>query len=392
MSFFIVTPAGVITVDTSEIKTDIENAYKEALGEELNLDASTPQGQLIINDTETLTSTMVEVVKLANSFSVYTAEGKALDVAGSFFGYYRKQGIKTVVLCKLIGLTGTVINAGSIVSDGVNNYVLLDNITIGEDGTITGEFQCETAGKIFCIAGSINTIVTPIIGWDTVTNEIDGITGNDRENDNEFRKRITQNRLSIRAKSILSSIVDKIGQLPDVLSVVARENQSDTTQVIDGATLLPHSIYLCILGGYSKDIAKLLTENKTLGAQTNGDVIVEWYDEDIKYFYRYKIARPSFVSIKIQLTYKNNQYTPLNVEDRLKDEIMNYIADNPFKIGEGVSANTLDKSIQNVDYINIVSFLVGTDGINYGNFIDINIDQIATISKNDIEIINNDNN
>ena len=51
MSRFNVTPNGVITVDTVDIKSEFEEAYKGALGADLDLASSTPQGQMIINDT-----------------------------------------------------------------------------------------------------------------------------------------------------------------------------------------------------------------------------------------------------------------------------------------------------------------------------------------------------
>lgn len=65
-------------------KADFEEAYKGALGANINLESSTFQGQMITNDTATLTKAMNEVVNIANSFSVYTATGQALDVAAAF--------------------------------------------------------------------------------------------------------------------------------------------------------------------------------------------------------------------------------------------------------------------------------------------------------------------
>ena len=52
MSLFYVTNQGVITVDTSEIKSDFAEAYKGALGANINLESSTFQGQMITNDTD----------------------------------------------------------------------------------------------------------------------------------------------------------------------------------------------------------------------------------------------------------------------------------------------------------------------------------------------------
>ena len=219
-TLFSVTSDGVITVDTSKIKESFQEAYKGALGSDLNLEDSTVQGQLILNDTENLTTTMNEVVTMANSFSVYTAKGKALDVAAAYFGYYRKSGRKTVVSATLTGAVGTIIPAGSIASNGENEFVSLNKVTIPQSGSITVQFQAKDIGAINCAAGTLTTIVTPVTGWDSVNNELGGIVGALEENDNIFRQRITANWLNIRAKTILGALIDNVAQLADVVSVL----------------------------------------------------------------------------------------------------------------------------------------------------------------------------
>ena len=57
-TLFSVTSDGVITVDTSKIKESFQEAYKGALGSDLNLENCNGQGQLCINNTENRTTTM----------------------------------------------------------------------------------------------------------------------------------------------------------------------------------------------------------------------------------------------------------------------------------------------------------------------------------------------
>lgn len=387
MSMFSVTPQGVITVDTSSIKADFQEAYKGALGANLNLDDSTPQGQLIINDTKMLTVAQGEVVKIANSFSVYYATGAALDVAAAFFGYYRKQGVGTVVPAVLSGSKGTIIPEGSKASNGTFEFALLDTVTIGEDGTATGEFQCVVAGKNPCPAGTLTTIVDQVEGWDSINNPSDGVQGYLTENDNEFRYRITVNWLNIRAKSILGAIVDNVYALPNVISTVGRENMDDAEKEIDGIVLKPHSIYLGILGGSDSDIARIIAQQKTLGAGVNGNTDITYYDPNVDYDYEYIIQRPEFVDIDVQVQYSTNNFTPADVNAQITNLILNWVAENPFKIGQTISGNELAKALGDFNQINLLSVKVRIHGAtDFGDYITTNIAQVAVLSQSNISV------
>ena len=385
-SLFKINSNGIITVDFSNIKSKMEQVYKEALGSDLNVEPSSVAGQMIANDTAIINEIQTDLVALINSFDVYTAEGGALDNAGANYGYYRKQGMATVVIATITGSAGTVIPAGSLASDGTNQYTLLDNITIPSTGSIEAEFQCLTNGPIPCVAGSLNQIVSVISGWDSVNNIMDGIVGYDVESDNIFRSRITANWLNIRGKSLLGAIIDNIAQLPNVMSVIGRENPYGSAKVIDGLTLAPHSIWLTVLGGNSVDIAKTLGERKTIGAYTNGNTKINYFDENVNYNYIYKIQRPDAVNIEIQVNYEANNYTPLDIDEQIKNLIINYINNNPFMIGQTITGAELAKSLNGFNQINLLSIKVKSTGDNYQDYVNTSLAEIAVLTKENIII------
>ncbi len=385
-SLFKINSNGIITVDFSNIKSKMEQVYKEALGSDLNVEPSSVAGQMIANDTAVINEIQTDLVALINSFDVYTAEGGALDNAGANYGYYRKQGMATVVIATITGSAGTVIPAGSLASDGTNQYTLLDNITIPSTGSIEAEFQCLTNGPIPCVAGSLNQIVSAISGWDSVNNIMDGIVGYDVESDNIFRSRITANWLNIRGKSLLGAIIDNIAQLPNVMSVICRENPYGSAKVIDGLTLAPHSIWLTVLGGSSVDIAKTLGERKTIGAYTNGNTNINYFDENVNYNYIYKIQRPDAVNIEIQVNYEANNYTPLDIDEQIKNLIINYINNNPFMIGQTITGAELAKSLNGFNQINLLSIKVKSTGDNYQDYVNTSLAEIAVLTKENIII------
>lgn len=380
MSIFTVTNQGVITVDTSSVRSDFEQAYTAALGASLNTDVSTAAGQLITSDTTAVTTAQQECVAIANESNVYYATGQALDVAASFYGYYRKQGVPTTVVATLTGSSGTSIPAGSIVSDGTYQYSLLDSTAIPTTGTVSAEFQCTTPGAIECPAGTLTDIVTTISGWDGVTNPTDGIVGYATENDNVFRDRITANFLNKRARAILGAIIDNVAAINNVVSVVGGENPTNSTATVNGVEMPPHSIYLTVLGGDDASIARVLSQQKTMGAATVGNTEVAYTDPSIGYQYTYNIYRPTVVPIYVQVQYTTNAYTPANADTQIMGLITEYVNENPFKIGQTISGNKLAVALAEYNKVNLLAVKVSTDNSTWQDYITISQTQVAALN------------
>lgn len=384
MSLFTVTNKGVITVDTADIKTEFENAYKSALGANLNTDSSSIAGQLITNDTATITTAMAECVAMANENNVYYATGQALDVAASFYGYYRKQGVPTIVVATLSGTEDAEIPAGTKFSDGTNEFVSLNKVTIPAIGSISVQCKCTITGPITCPAGSLTTIVEPVEGLESVTNENDGIPGYDTESDNVFRERVTANFLNLHARAILGAIIDNLAAINDVTSVVGAENPTDDTQVVSGVTMDPHSIFVTVLGGDDITIAKVLSQQKTIGAATVGTTNVSYVDDYSGYIYSYKIFRPTQVTIYAQVQYSTNEYTPVNVATEITGILAEYIATNPLKVGQAVSGAWLAQAFEEYNKINLLAVKVSTDNSTWADYIQISKIQVGAISSSNI--------
>lgn len=380
MNMFTVTNQGVITVDTSSVRSDFEQAYKTALGTTLNTDVSTAAGQLIANDTTMVTTAQQECVAIANESNPYYATGQALDVAAAFWGYYRKQGVPTTVVATLTGSSGVAIPAGAIVSDGTNQYTLLDATSIPSTGSVSAEFQCTTTGPIECPAGTLTEIITTISGWDSVTNPTAGIVGYNSENDNVFRDRITANFLNKRARAILGAIIDNVAAIDNVVSVVGGENPADETSTVNGIEMPPHSIYLTVLGGNDATIAQVIAQQKTMGAETVGNTQVAYTDPRIGYQYTYNIYRPTVVPIYVQVQYTANAYTPANADTQIMGLISEYVTNNPFKIGQTISGNMFGVALAEYNKVDLLAIKVSTDNSTWTDYVNISQTQVAVLS------------
>lgn len=383
MSLFNVTPAGLVTVDSSEIRKELEEAYKQALGGEISTDSGTIEGYLIDNDTKFLTYAQQESANIANSFSVLTAKGRALDVVAGLWGYYRKAGEKTVVNAVLTGSSGTVIRAGSVASAGGVNYVLLDTVTIGTAGTVSAQFQCTESGAITCAPSALNEIITTTKGWDAITNNQAGIVGYDEETDEQFRARITANWLNIRSIGTLGAIMDSVAQINGVLSALVRENMSNKEITIDNVVLSPHSIYLAVVGGKVEDIARTLYNKKTSGAGTNGGTTVSYTDPSNGVVQNYQIKRADILPVHIKITFSNNYYTPVDVDKKIKSTLINYISGG-LSIGQTISGNMLSLAFENFEYANILSIKLSLDGKTWNDYVSATIEQMPDVTSENV--------
>lgn len=383
MSLFNVTPAGLVTVDSSEIRKELEEAYKQALGGEISTDSGTIEGYLIDNDTKFLTYAQQESANIANSFSVLTAKGRALDVVAGLWGYYRKAGEKTVVNAVLTGSSGTVIRAGSVASAGGVNYVLLDTVTIGTAGTVSAQFQCVESGAITCAPSALNEIITTTKGWDAITNNQAGIVGYDEETDEQFRARITANWLNIRSIGTLGAIMDSVAQINGVLSALVRENMSNKEITIDNVVLSPHSIYLAVVGGKVEDIARTLYNKKTSGAGTNGGTTVSYTDPSNGVVQNYQIKRADILPVHIKITFSNNYYTPVDVDKKIKSTLINYISGG-LSIGQTISGNMLSLAFENFEYANILSIKLSLDGKTWNDYVSATIEQMPDVTSENV--------
>jgi len=87
-------------------------------------------------------------------------------------------------------------------------------------------FLCENYGPISCPENALNTILTPIAGWNSVTNWIAGVTGTLTENDAELRIR-RANSIKLLGNCTVEAIEAQLEQkVPGVTSATVFENRT----------------------------------------------------------------------------------------------------------------------------------------------------------------------
>ncbi len=388
------TPKGIIIPDTTQIQSEVEQEFKNALGQDLDVTPSTPQGRLIETETIARKRVIENMALLANMFNKDQAFGIWLDVILKFFGAEREGATATKVVCQLTGQSGTEILANAQAKDTNGNIYYLENsVTLDENGTGEGIFVCMVKGAVECPANSLTQIVTAILGWESITNASAGVVGKDGESDNQARKKLTITRYSGEGQR--ANIENAILLVENVDDCLVLENDTNSSVTKEGITITkPHSIYICVDGGNDNDIAKAIFKAKSGGSAFGADsgnteegylVSVQTEGTTVTF------ARPEQIAIKVKVTLKSGQATD-EIKAKVKQAIINYAGGvygqvDGLKIGTEVSAFEIASAItiEVPDiYISQVEITTVEDNTFSTATIEINANQKATIDANNI--------
>ena len=295
-----VTKNGIIVPDTADVKEQVENEFKAALGQDLSLDASTPQGRLIEGETIARKSVLENNAYMANQLNPNTSSGMFLDANCALVGVTRKSSTRTEVLATVTGVANTVIPAGSQAKTSAGDlFALVDDFTIPATGTGSAYFQAVDSGAVSCPIGTLTQIVTAVLGWETVNNPVAAVIGEDAESDSALRLR--RKKSLYTGSALLRSIESSVLKVDGVLSVFPAENETNGTKVIDDKNLVAHSIWIVVDGGESEDIAKAIWQHKSLGCAYNGAQEVTVYGP-YNVPYTVKFDRPTYQPFQISVT------------------------------------------------------------------------------------------
>lgn len=354
MAYNFIEETGIIVADTSTIKDEITQEYKDNFGADLVTDNGSPASVLITKDTLQRTNLVESAALLANQINPDLAGGKFLDSIWSLTNGQRRDSTPTTVKATITGVAGTVLPIDSIAETTTNNrFKSIEQVTIPISGTIDVIFQSEQLGSIPCpIESLINIVDGGVLGWETITNYEAGVLGLETQSDIEARvdRKLT---LAKGAKAIPFSITSGLYSIDDVKSLKFRENKTSTTKIIDGVTMIPHSIYICIDGGSDTDIANTLYDYKTLGCGYNNGAsstpkLVSIMAPDTGQDYEVKFDRPDEIEIKIQITVKSapSAVSPIvNIKNAILSYANSAIRTEGFKVGISVSPFELSQIV-----------------------------------------------
>ena len=296
-------PTGVIVADTSATLAEVQSEFRTAFGADLIVTPDTPQGVLISSETIARNNVINNNAALANQSNPNVAGGVFLDAIMALTGISRNAQTPTVVTAVTVtGVAGTLIPEGSQASTSVGDlFETTAAVTIPSGGSTTVNFQSVAYGAIPCAANALNTIVTAIIGWETVDNTSAGVVGSTTQSDQAARA-YRKNTLSFQAVSLAEAITSALYAVKGVTSLTFQENTAATTMTINSIPMVSHSIYACVEGGTNAAVAAALLENKSSGCAWNGSTSETVTEPASGQAYTVQFDRPTPIGILVKAT------------------------------------------------------------------------------------------
>lgn len=250
-SYTYILDTGTISIDTTDLLTDVEGEWTNAFGATLNTDSSTAQGTMIAAETTARTSVMKNNAELANMQNPNLAYGTYLDSICSLLGIGRGVNQSTVATgVPITGNAQTTIVAGSRV-ETINGDVfsLVSDTTIPVGGTINAAFQSEEYGSIPFPIGNL-TIVDGVVGWGSAactsgTTVTPGVT---QLTDPQLKNQRNQ-QLAIQGTASAQAVYANLLAVPNVTSAQVVENNTGAAGVVNGVTFtLGSALWVCVSG------------------------------------------------------------------------------------------------------------------------------------------------
>jgi len=225
------------------------------------------------------------------------------------------------------------------------DFDITGNLQIDEVGS-AGNFTCVETGANTLAANTLNIVVTPVSGWDSVNNPSAGLTGTEVETDEELRRRRARSivRGAATDPAIRTAVFDEVD---NVTSVNVYSNRSDVT---DGDGRPPHSFETVVQGGDDTEIAEKIFEKQPSGIVSYGNTQVNITDSQ-GYTQPIKFSRPEdvYIFVQIKRDYNTEETYPDNGDDLIKQAIVDWSLDpNNITIGKDVIRQRLADPIYTV--------------------------------------------
>lgn len=327
----------------NDILEDMIVAMKQIYGDDIYLDNSSPDYQLLSIFALKQSDTLQAMAYAYNARSPETAIGASLDSVVKLNGIKRKAAGYSTCQVKITGSPFTQITNGAVKDRAGLTWDLPANVVIDSNGTAYTVATCRTAGAVSALAGDISQIETPTYGWVSVTNEVAAVLGNAQETDAQLRERQTISTAN-PSQTMLDGTKGAIAALKNVSRYAVYENDTNVSSVTDDNPygLPAHSVTCVVEGGTDEDVAEAIFLHKGIGCYTNGDVVVEYTDQN-DYINRVRFFRPVYKDIFVKVVLKKYTGYISTMTVKVREAVYNYLA--ALTIGSDVSASVLSNII-----------------------------------------------
>ncbi len=374
-----ITQYGFEFVRLNETLSQLEEAFRQIYGQDINIAPDTPDGQVI----GLLAQLRIDIAEFASAaihaIDPDTARGHWQEINAAYAGIKRKSAahsyLREVILT---GDAGAFIPNGATVLDNhKNRWVLVGDVTLNAQGSARADFRSEYLGVYELGADQPLSIETIVLGWHKAITDLAAQIGAEEETDASLRARAYRSRAR-PAQNSIEAVEANVRDLPDVSEVVCLEN---ITNIMDINDLPPHSVNVIVTGGDDQAIAKAIYEHKSAGCDMKGEV--EYlYKPETGLPVTIRFDRPQIVDCKIKLEIKRLE----NFKEVDIEAVKTALSKELFNIGEDVIWSRLFSPINMVQGFRVNKLEIGINTL-ASEDIPIGVRQKARFQKQNIEVV-----
>lgn len=276
------TSSGLVAPRTADFLTLFEEAYEAETGLSHDWTPDTALGALRAV-TATLANEVGELLQsVHDAFDRNNSQGAQTDALGLLVGVPRKAATFSQATVTVDGTTGTVIPQGSRVQGGGDDDEALWRTTADVTltaGTDTVVVQCTVTGAVEAAIGEIDKIVTPVDGWDSVTNAAAASPGIDLESEADYKARQEQ---AVQTDGTPGArLRTELLAIDAITGAVVVDNDTNAATITSGVSLDAHSVAVIVYPSSLTDaqkesVARLIYEyagsSKTMGTDETATI------------------------------------------------------------------------------------------------------------------------
>lgn len=316
-----ITSSGLTIPSYTDIRAQLIANAQSIFGSDIYLGTDSMDYQWISAVASIVYDSFLTSQMVYNARGITTAIGSNLDIMVKLNGLKRQAATYSTAYVTLTGNANATITNG--IAGDANGYkwTLTTPVILSSSGTATALATCQTPGPITAPAGTITTILTPTLGWTSVTNAAAATAGSYAETDAVLKARQSVST-ALPSRSIMDGIKSAIGAVSGVGRYVVYENDTNTTNVLG---LPANSITPVVENGANSDIGNAIYLKKTPGCYTNGttSVTVTGIDGNANTI---RFYRPSYVDTDIVINVKQISGYTSTTTTNIQSAVANYIS------------------------------------------------------------------
>lgn len=356
-----------ISIDSfNDLFDAIASEYKGIYGEDINLDASTPDAQKLSIFVKAYRDMQELGLDMYNSFDPDTAIGNQLNKLIKLCGIDRIPATKSTVQIDITTSATVSLTADYVVKDILGQFWQIANAQTLTAGTTTVSFKAQDYGMIEAQANTITEFETIVLGVESITNPNSATAGRDEESDTALKIR-RKKSVALPSRNTVEGLNAKLLNVNGVIDAVVYENDSNTYD--SEKDLKANSIWCVVDGGIDQDIINIIGLDKNGGTGVKGSV---------EGTYRAQIERQDGTYRNIQMALSFDRPTEVNIFIKLDikekqggaspdiEAIKNSLVEKKFFIDEDATATELYAYVyQNSTSFVAVNLELSKDDVTY---------------------------